>query len=63
MDQKTDEAVCWRCTECHKPDLCGGIKQQTKTRGVAGRCYWCKKKVDAYFGKSRKIANLQGVKN
>lgn len=47
-------APAWRCCECHRPDISGGVQQTSKTQGKAGHCYWCQKPVDVYFGQSRK---------
>lgn len=51
-----DRVVMWRCCECHEGDIHGGVKQTSKTRGTAGRCYWCDKPVDVYYGQSRRAA-------
>jgi hypothetical protein len=53
--QDNDTQVVWRCCECHESDIHGGVSQSSKTKGTAGRCYWCDKPVDVYFGPSRKI--------
>jgi hypothetical protein len=55
MKNNRDELITWRCVECHEIDIHGGITQTSKTRGKAGRCYWCNKPVDVYFGKNKRI--------
>ena len=58
IDEAKNEYIArWHCCECHKTDISGGIRQASKTRGVAGHCYWCFKPVEVYFGRCRKPPN------
>jgi hypothetical protein len=57
--EQADYRVAWRCALCHRTDLHGGVRMKSKTKAVAGRCYWCDcGPVEAYYGVSRRAGIL-----